>query len=117
MHWVKSPSDGTVLTKGWLVTNTRFTKDALQYGKCCGLYLVSWDYPKNDGLKDRIDRLGLYPITVSTLLSEREKQFLLSRDLVLCRELLHDKFYLDHLGISEVRKTKILSEIAQLCGN
>jgi hypothetical protein len=115
-HWNKNPKKETVLIKGWVVTNTRFTKDALQYGKCSGLYLLSWDYPKNEGLKDRIDRLGLYPVTVSTLLSGREKQFLLSRDVVLCRELLHDKFYLDHLGVSDARKEKILNEIAQLCG-
>ncbi|WP_339754393.1 ATP cone domain-containing protein [uncultured Winogradskyella sp.] len=114
-YWNANPKNGTILTKGWLVTNTRFTKDALQYGKCCGLYLLSWDYPINDGLKDRIDRLGLYPITVSTLLTNREKQFLLSRDVVLCRELLHDKFYLDHLGVSDIRKEKILNEISQLC--
>ena len=70
----------------WVVTNTRFTTDALTYGKCVGLFLLSWNYPKDDGLKDRIDRLGLYPITVSTLLTQREKQFLLSRDIVLCRQ-------------------------------
>lgn len=114
-HWDANLKNGTTLTKGWLVTNTRFTEDALQYGNCCGLYLLSWDYPKDNGLKDRIDRLGLYPITVSTLLTNREKQFLLSRDTVLCRELLGDVFYLDHLGISEIRKEKILNEISQLC--
>jgi len=101
--------------EGWVVTNTRFTSDALTYGKCVGLYLLSWDHPKDNGLKDRIDRLGLYPITVSTLLTNREKQFLLSRDIVLCRQLANDVFYLDHLGISEVRKTKILAEISMLC--
>ncbi|WP_040250109.1 ATP cone domain-containing protein [Psychroserpens mesophilus] len=114
-YWDTNPKNDSKLTKGWLATNTRFTEDALQYGKCCGLYLLSWDYPKDDGLKDRIDRLGLYPITVSTLLTNREKQFLLSRDIVLCRELIGDVFYLDHLGISEVRKEKILNEISQLC--
>ncbi|GAL72491.1 hypothetical protein JCM19302_1613 [Jejuia pallidilutea] len=98
-----------------MVTNTRFTEDALIYGNCVGLYLLSWDYPKNNGLKDRIDRLGLYPITVSTLLNNREKQFLLSRDIVLCRELIGDDFYLDHLGVSDVRKQRILKEITQLC--
>tara|TARA_A100000171_G_C2140425_1_gene155136 strand:- start:8470 stop:9306 length:837 start_codon:yes stop_codon:yes gene_type:complete len=101
--------------EGWVVTNTRFTADALTYGKCVGLHLLSWDYPKENGLKDRIDRLGLYPITVSTLLTNREKQFLLSRDIVLCRQLANDVFYLDHLGISENRKSKILSEISMLC--
>ena len=101
--------------EGWVVTNTRFTADAIAYGKCAGLYLLSWDFPKDNGLKDRIDRLGLYPITVSTLLTNREKQFLLSREIVLCRQLANDVFYLDHLGISETRKTKILAEVSMLC--
>lgn len=109
----KSPNDEKP-NEGWVVTNTRFTSDALEYGNCAGLKLLSWDYPINEGLKDRIDRLGLYPITVSTLLTQREKQFLLSRDVVLCRELINDNFYLDHLGISDSRKTKILKEIRSL---
>ncbi|TDS14185.1 restriction endonuclease [Maribacter caenipelagi] len=115
-HWVTNKNNRP-LNKGWVVTNTRFTQDAIDYGKCADLYLLSWDYPKNDGLKDRIDRLGLYPITVSSLLSNREKQFLLSRNVVLCRQLIKDKFYLDHLGVSNTRKTKILDEISQLCNN
>jgi len=103
--------------EGWVITNTRFTSDAIQYGECVGLHLLSWDYPKGNALKDRIDRLGLYPITVSTLLSQREKEFLLSRDIVLCRQLINDSFYLDHLGVSIARKKKILSEISLLCKN
>jgi len=114
-QWNGNAKNKPMLTKGWVVTNTRFTKDALQYGTCVDLYLLSWDHPKNNGLKDRIDRLGLYPITVSTLLTNREKQFLLSRDVVLCRELIGDAFYLDHLGVSETRKERILNEIKMLC--
>jgi hypothetical protein len=107
--------NSTALNSCWVVTNTRFSEDAVQYGRCSGLYLLSWDYPNNESLRDRIDRLGLYPITVSTLLTKREKQFLLSRNIVLCRQLLGDVFYLDHLGISDARKDKILSEIDALC--
>lgn len=114
-HWDTKQANDNILSKGWVVTNTRFTEDAKQYGNCCGLYLLSWDSPKENSLKERIDRMGLYPITVSTLLTKREKQFLLSRDIVLCRELIGDNFYLDHLGISEARKEKILKEIKQLC--
>jgi Holliday junction resolvase-like predicted endonuclease len=116
-HWATKKNEIRELDKGWVVTNTRFTSDASTYGKCVGLNLLSWDLPLNDGLKDRIDRLGLYPITVSTLLSNREKQFLLSRDVVLCRQLWKDKFFLDHLGISNTRKEKILNEIKQLCNH
>ncbi len=101
--------------KGWVATNTRFTEDARKYGSCVGLNLLSWDFPKGNALKDRIDHTGLYPITVSTLLSSREKQFLLSRDVVLCKELIDDKFFLDHLGISEGRKHRILKEMEVLC--
>lgn len=114
IHW-DLKSHETNLDVGWVVTNTRFTEDALHYGNCIGLYLLSWDYPKNEGLRNRIDRLGLYPITVSTLLTNREKQFLLSRDVVLCKDLIDDDFFLDHLGISETRKTKIEKEIKMLC--
>jgi len=114
-QWENKKSNSIVMDKGWVVTNTRFTEDALAYGKCVDLYLLSWDIPKGDGLKDRIDRLGLYPITVSTLLSKREKQFLLSRDVVLCRQLLNDSFFLDHLEVSESRKEKIMKELRQLC--
>ena len=108
-------NSNNVIYKGWVVTNTRFTKDALKFGECMNLYMLSWDYPKDNGIKDRIDRLGLYPITASTLLSNREKQFLLSRDIVLFRQLAGDVFYLDHLGIKEKRKSRILQEINQLC--
>ena len=110
----KKPNPYT-FNEGWLVTNTRFTTDALKYGKCEDLYLLSWDFPKGNGLKDRIDDSGLYPITVSTLLTAREKQFLLSRDVVLCKELIKDNFFLDHLEISESRKTRILKEMEMLC--
>jgi Holliday junction resolvase-like predicted endonuclease len=116
-HWATKTKTTKPLDRGWVVTNTRFTEDAITYGKCVHLYLLSWDYPKNDGLKNRIDRLGLYPITVSSLLTNREKQFLLSRDVVLCRQLIKDKFFLDHLGIVKTRKIKILEEIGQLCNS
>jgi len=114
-HWESIKNNAVLMDKGWVVTNTRFTEDAIAYGKCVDLYLLSWDVPKGDGLKDRIDRLGLYPITVSTLLTKREKQFLLSRDVVLCRQLLNDSFFLDHLEVSEPRKEKIMKELRQLC--
>ena len=103
-----------LFSEGWVVTNTRFTDDATRYSKCVDLKLLSWDYPKGNALKDRIDHTGLYPITVSTLLNKREKQFLLSRDVVLCRELANDDFYLDHLGISSSRKKHILEEMRSL---
>ncbi|GLU45313.1 ATP cone domain-containing protein [Allomuricauda sp. NBRC 101325] len=111
---LKHPSQ---TTQGWVVTNTQFTGDALQYGKCAGLYLLSWDFPLEDGLKDRIDRLGLYPITVSLLLSNREKKLLLDKGLVLFRNLDKHHMLLDEIGVSKGRKDRILKEMRSLCKN
>ena len=99
----------------WVVTNTRFTQDARDYGKCMGMYLLSWDAPAGDSLKERIDRLGLYPITASSLLTARDKNYLLEKGVVLCRDLIQESFYLDHAGISQKRQARILEEMHKLC--
>jgi hypothetical protein len=115
-RWHAGQRDNSSSMKpGWVVTNTRFTRDAQQYGKCAGLYLLSWNYPPKNSLKRRIDRSGLYPLTVSTLLSSREKELLLDRGVVLCKELLKAPNSLDHLGVSDSRKKKVLDEFRQLC--
>ncbi|WP_224485242.1 restriction endonuclease [Robertkochia aurantiaca] len=101
----------------WLATNTRFTADALQYGKCSGLYLMSWDYPEGDALRDRLDRLGLYPITVSGFLFSAEKEFLLDKNIVLGKQLLKEPFMLDHAGLPEERKARVLEEFKSLCNH
>lgn len=105
-NWGINPKNINTLSQDWLERNMRLTENILIYGNCIGLYLLSWDYPKNNGLKDRIERLRLYPITVSTLLTKREKQFLLSTNMVLYRELIGNVFYLDHLDVSDTRKQK-----------
>jgi hypothetical protein len=114
-HWSAHHSPQTQLLPGWVVTNTRFTDDAKQYGQCVGLHLVGWDTPKKDSLKARIDQSGLYPITVSTLLTKLEKKALLDRKIVLCKQVLSDDFALQELGISPNRVQKILQEMNQLC--
>lgn len=114
-HIPKKGEINQFFNEGWVVTNTRFTEDAMQYSRCIGLKLLSWDFPEGESLKERIDHLGLYPITVSSLLSKREKQFLLSRDVVLYKELGKNEFLLDQLEVSAGRKKRILSEINLLC--
>lgn len=101
--------------EGWLVTNTRFTSDAITYGNCVGIKLLSWDSPKGESLKDLIDKSGAYPVTTSTLLSSTEKEFLLNRGVILGRHVLEKPFLLDHQGISQNRKNRIISEFKILC--
>ena len=101
--------------EGWLITNTRFSKDALQYGNCIGLKLIGWDYPVHNGLKDLIDNFRLYPITCLTSLTKNEKMILLDKKIVLCNELKKDEELLETIGLKEPRLSHARREINQLC--
>lgn len=100
---------------GWLVTNTRFTQDALDYSSCTGLQLLSWNYPDKQSLRELIDKHRIYPLSVSTLLSAAEKDELLERGAILGSDILQNENLLDKLHIKEPRKTRILSEFKILC--
>ena len=100
---------------GWIVTNTRFTDDARQYGDCIGLRLLSWDYPQKKGLKDLIGRVNLHPITCLSSIDEKEKKELLKRNIVFCQQLQEAGNLLAALGIDNRRKNKILKEAAEVC--
>lgn len=98
----------------WLVTNTRFTKDAIAYGKCHNMYLLAWDYPINGNLPDRIRLSGLYPISCLCSLTKKEKQLLLDQEVVLCRQILESPKLLIH--INQRKRHKVLKECKELVG-
>lgn len=116
-QWNTNSNNSTHLKQGWLVTNTRFTKDAVNYGKCVGLTLLSWDYPKNNGLKANIDSLALYPVTTLTTLTKREKHQLIEKNIVLVKELTNATKTMRNIGISEVRIQRVIDEVKKLCQN
>lgn len=102
---------------GGIVTNTRFTRDAEAYGKCCGLHLLSWDYPQGNGLKDIIDREKIYPITALTSLTKAHKSILMDKGIVICRQLSQEIEALDALSLTSNRRKKIIEELHDLIAN
>jgi len=100
---------------GGLVTNTRFSSDALKYGLCMGMYLLSWDYPAGKSLKSLIDQSGLHPLTSLLTLSKFEKQQLLDKGIILCKNLIGKEKVLKEIQISEPRIKKIIFEVEDLC--
>lgn len=113
--WVEVPGNGDKFHQGWVVTNTRFTADAIQFGKCIGLNLLGWDFPEKNSLRMQIDKSGLYPVTCLTTLTKVEKQFLLDKKLVLSKEIIKNSSLLSKLNISDLRMNNILKEVGQLC--
>ena len=113
--WLKKPGHNINFHQGWVATNTRFTSDAIQYGKCVGLHLFSWDYPFNNALKEWVSETGSHPVTCLTTLSHKEKQLLLDQKIVVCRQLCDKPEALNLLALSESRKRKVMEEAKGVC--
>ena len=114
-RWNEDPEKTSHLKQGWLVTNTRFSKDAIDYSNCVGLHLLSWDYPENNGIKQNVDKFALYPITTLTTLTKHEKDLLIEKDIILTKELFENSHLLAKIGVSALRNEKVLREIKNLC--
>ena len=108
-------SPGSKLFKGWLVTNTRMTSDAEQYSVCFGLELMSWNFPNEKSLRERIDKTGLHPITCITSLTRSEKNQLIKKMIVLCKTLCEKPGILSTMGIDNIRAKKIIDEGKSIC--
>ncbi len=115
--WNNDKSKKTTLKQGWLVTNTKFTEDAVSYAKCVGLSLFSWDYPKGNGIKDLIDRFGLYPVTALISLKKWEKLELIKKNIVLVTDLKNNMKLLEVLKIPAKRIKKVKLELKAVCVN
>ncbi|SMO65083.1 hypothetical protein SAMN06265379_10483 [Saccharicrinis carchari] len=100
---------------GWVVTNTSFSSDSLQYGNCNGLNLLAWDYPIGKGLKNIIEDLKIYPITILNNLNSKAKQHLLNQGVVTCSQLLENMVLLQTFGLSKTKYDALRNEINQLC--
>jgi hypothetical protein len=104
-----------VISKCWIITNNRFTSDAVTFATCSGIQLLSWDYPKELNLRDKIDNHQLYPITCLTTLSIAEKDKLLILDVLLVKEIINNSQSLEKIGLSQNRIHNVLKEAAALC--
>ena len=74
--------------KFFIVTNARFTDQALRYAKCKGIRLLGWDYPKDHGLEDMIDVNKLYPITVLPSFKSYQAEAFKAANIMLAAEIL-----------------------------
>lgn len=103
------------LDEGWLITNTKFSSTAIEYGSCQGgLIMVGWNYPPRGNLHDLVLEAKLHPITCLTSLTGREKKFLIQQGVVLCKSVIENPGLLPLMGLSPVKAKKVLEEIEML---
>lgn len=113
---LKNGPEGKKLTDFYLVSNTTFTIDAIQYAKGTGLKLLGVNAPPEESFLDKINRYKLYPITSLRRLRKYEIGELLKKDIILCQELLKERTFLKRLGRSEQEIDLIFSDISNLLG-
>jgi hypothetical protein len=108
--WKKMPALNGLHFTGMIATNTRFSEDAIDYARCAGLRLLSWDYPEDNSLKAWIDQSGFHPVTSLSSLKKIHKQKLHDEGIILCRELPDNEEYLKHLGLKPDQIRRVLNE-------
>lgn len=99
----------------WITTNNRFSEEAVKFAVCSNLSLLSWDYPKGNSLKNKIDIHNIYPVTCLTTLTMVEKDKLLVQDIITALDLIQHADWLSKIELSPNRIKNVLLEANQLC--
>ncbi|HSE34555.1 MAG TPA: restriction endonuclease [Candidatus Paceibacterota bacterium] len=100
--------------RAWLITNTNFTSQAIDYGRCAGLAMTGWNYPKGRTLQDLVQETQTHPITTLTLLTMPQKSAIIAKGVVLCREIIEDPHILAEVGVPSQKIPAILAEARTL---
>ncbi len=98
--------------EAWLVTNTKCTSDAIKYAGCVGLKILAWHYPRVENLEYFIETKKLYPISILSTITEKQRDILFDSDIILAKEL--GSYKMDSLAelisVRQSRASKILNE-------
>ena len=99
----------------WLITNTKLTQNAIQYGTCQSMKLTAWRYPQKGSLEQLIEANNLHPLTCLSFLDSHDRQLLYQNSLVLCQDLakLNQK-QLQDIGLNSQKTKQILQALTDL---
>ncbi|MCC5927219.1 MAG: ATPase [Bacteroidetes bacterium] len=95
----------------WIITNAKFTDDAISYSSCAGIRLLGWDYPEKETLLTLIEESRLMPITILQKLTRRDKSLLLEEGVTTCRELYQNEIIMQKVGIDMPRIRRTMKEL------
>jgi hypothetical protein len=77
-----------------IVTNTRYSKHALNYGSCRGIVQIGWTTPEGSGLRDVVEKHKLYPLSCLRGVNVETRLLLVDASIVFIKQVLeHDADY------------------------
>jgi hypothetical protein len=103
------------LSKSYLVTNTKFTNEAIKYAQCSDIHLIGWNYPHSGNLHQIIEELSLFPFTILASVDGQTRRNLFNQGVVLCSDLVKYPGYLEDAGVRGVKADKIINEAKMMC--
>lgn len=102
------------MCSSWLVTNTKFTENAITYGKCVGMTLIGWGYPHKGNVQDLIEETKLHPLSCLTTLTQKEREMLYQQGIVLVKNITNNPNILEGVGITGKKVDAVLQEAHHL---
>jgi hypothetical protein len=107
------------ISKGWLVTNTRCTSDAIKYADCVGLKIVSWKHPHENSLERMIENKKLYPVTILSSIKKASLDILFKNDIILVKDIadIDEQIFIKRSGLDTVSARTLKREADELCRN
>jgi Holliday junction resolvase-like predicted endonuclease len=94
------------IDRAMIVTNTRYSDHAIQYGSCKNILQVGWSSPHTLGLRDMVQNSALYPLSCLRGIKYETRMRLVNSGIVLVKQLL------DADGSELARKAGLPREVA-----
>ena len=101
--------------EAWIVTNTKFTTEAIKFATCRNIQLIGWSIPEGRSLSELVAKYGAHPITALTSLSGSQKRMLIQNNIVLCQDVEKHKNMFKELGFSHDEIENLVNEAHEVC--
>lgn len=77
--------------KSIIITNEKFTANAIQYAKCKKIKLLGWNFPIGKGLETIIEDNKLYPITILPSFKNNHLNFFAENGMLLAKDVIKNE--------------------------
>jgi hypothetical protein len=99
------------IDRAMIVTNTKYSDHAIQYGSCRNILQIGWSSPENLGLQSMIEKKRLYPLSCLRGLGVEIRMKLVESGIVLIGQLLSEN--LNELAKKTKLRQDVLREIVE----
>jgi Holliday junction resolvase len=100
----------------WVVTNTRFTDNAINFVVYRDMQLMGWDFPKYINLKKIVFERNLYPVTVLPSITKKALRKFSSNAIILVKQLISvdENQFIKRYDLSHTLARKLVQEVKEL---